>query len=221
MADIALVYRPDGVTIDAVRLDASLSETHSHEAEITEHPVDDGVNVSDHIRQKPDVLTIEGIFTNTQLSRDGITRAVETGGVIFETSVFDEESSVAGTVGYAEASYRKLVEAKEAGKLMSVVTGLRSYDSMAIQSISAPRNANIGDAVQFTIVLRHFRVVTSRTTKVEVREPRAKGKTKLGRQTAPAASDQAKAGGKKSMLIGGIQSVGLGSALDRYLPSGG
>jgi hypothetical protein len=215
MADLAIVYRPDGTSIDALRLDAALRETHTHEAEATEHPVEKGANITDHIRQKPDGLTIEGVFTNTQLSEDGVTRAIETGGVIFETTVLADEESRAGAVGYAEACYRKLVEAKEAGKLVSVVTGLRSYDNMAITSITVPRDATIGDAVQFTIVLKQIIIVSTRLTKVDVREPKPKGKTKLGRQAAGAASEPTKTKAK-SLLLQADEGL-AGGAVERFL----
>lgn len=44
-----------------LRLDATPSQSHSREVETTEHPVETGSAVTDHIRPKPRELQIEGV----------------------------------------------------------------------------------------------------------------------------------------------------------------
>lgn len=46
-------------------LDASIHETHTATSTVTDHPVERGSNVADHIRPDPDVLTMEAIISNT------------------------------------------------------------------------------------------------------------------------------------------------------------
>lgn len=46
-------------------LDASVHETHAATSTVTDHPVERGSNVADHIRPDPDQLTIEGHISNT------------------------------------------------------------------------------------------------------------------------------------------------------------
>jgi hypothetical protein len=48
-------------------LDASLREQHTGNSVITDHPVEFGANVADHIRAEPDMLVVEGIVSNTPL----------------------------------------------------------------------------------------------------------------------------------------------------------
>jgi hypothetical protein len=55
---------PRHVTIGDVWIDVSVREGHELQAEITEHPVEAGANVADHIRPLPAAITIEGIVTN-------------------------------------------------------------------------------------------------------------------------------------------------------------
>jgi hypothetical protein len=48
-------------------LDATTSETHEISAVVTDHPVEKGVNISDHVRPEPDVIKLEGVVSNTPI----------------------------------------------------------------------------------------------------------------------------------------------------------
>jgi hypothetical protein len=52
------------LTIGTIWIDVSLSETHSLSADVTEHPVEDGVNITDHVRPQPRTVQVEGLVTN-------------------------------------------------------------------------------------------------------------------------------------------------------------
>lgn len=58
-----------GVT-SAIFLDATLSENFTAEAEVTQHPVENGIDISDHIILKPKKLSIDGIISETPFSSD-------------------------------------------------------------------------------------------------------------------------------------------------------
>ena len=53
--------------VGLVELDASLSESHSMNATVTEYPVEEGADIADHIRRQPDTITISGIVSDTPL----------------------------------------------------------------------------------------------------------------------------------------------------------
>lgn len=55
------------VQIDTVVVDAAIREMHSSPVEITEHPVEDGSDISDHCHLKQRMLQIEGLITNQPL----------------------------------------------------------------------------------------------------------------------------------------------------------
>jgi hypothetical protein len=59
--------RPRHVEIGDIWIDVSVEESHEAEAEVSEHPVEIGANIADHIRPLPRVITIEGIVTNHPL----------------------------------------------------------------------------------------------------------------------------------------------------------
>lgn len=75
---------PANLTIGTIWIDVSISEKHSVGAEVSDHPVERGTNIADHIRPTPRTVQIEGLVTNhpieQPLSHAGSARALEGGG---------------------------------------------------------------------------------------------------------------------------------------------
>jgi hypothetical protein len=181
MAEIALIYRIKPTQIEDIELDATLSETHTASADITDHPVEQGANIVDHARRKPDGLMIEGLVSNTPLSRDQMRRYISAGGVELETATF--EDAPRGVLGYAERAFERL-KALVGARLVTVVTGLESYPNMMLESLSVPRDSKTGDALKFTATFKQVEIVTNKLTTVETRVPGAKKKKALGAKAA-------------------------------------
>ena len=175
---LTLIYRPSLAIIDTVTLDASLSEMHHGENEITEHPVETGADITDHINPKSDTVTIEGLVSNTPITATQNTRAVSSQGQQLQTTTQQEQP--AGKVGYAESAYRALLDIKDSGKIITIVTKLRTYTSMAMVSLDVPRNAQVGDVVRFTAVFKAIRTVQNQSFYTPVKTVIAQKKAKLG-----------------------------------------
>lgn len=120
----ALIKRPD---LEAIykryylpiwNFDATISESHTHTAEVTTHPVERGVDIADHIQIKPFNLTLDGIVTNTPLT-----------------------PGVQGSATRILELYDDLVSLFESKQLLDVVTGLKRYTNMVITSVKVPREA--------------------------------------------------------------------------------
>lgn len=201
----SLVFRDGPTKIESVEVDCSITEQHSGEVEVTEHPVEEGFNVSDHARPKPDALTMDAIVSNTPINRTQRKRVVQAFGFQFETSTLSDQRQ--GVASYAEAAYAKLRDLKDAGKVITVVTNLRTYDSMIITSLSVPRDARSGDALRFSIAFRQIRVVRNKSTrKVVAKDPKAQPKTKAGRATPKPTDESTK---KKSIAYSTAEKLGL------------
>jgi hypothetical protein len=170
-----------GTKIGVVELDASLSESHESVVAATKHPVERGSQITDHLRPEPVTLTIEGIVSNTPISRKQQVRAVAFGGSEFaSTSV---AASPYGVPGYAEEAFAKLREFQERGELLTVVTSLHTYENMALTKLTVPRDRSTGDALRFTATLEEIRFAENKTTSIVTpADPRAASKVKLGRQ---------------------------------------
>lgn len=187
MASVSIISRPNTTSIDAVELDCTVSELHQADVEITEHPTEEGADVTDHVRPKPVQLTLEGIISNTPINRTQARRVVDAQGTQLTTTSL--EDAIRGQVGYAEEAFVKLTEIKDEGRLITVVTPLKSYSNMVIRSLSVPRDARTGDALRFTAMLQEIRVVRNKTTTVvSSNEPKARKKRRRGHQNSKAAS---------------------------------
>lgn len=179
-SQLTLLYQPFSAIIDTLVLDASIKEEHISENDVTENPVEQGSATTDHIRQKPEELTIEGVVSNTPLSHLQVQRAVMASGASWVTSA--AVNYVRGQAGNAEAAYVTLRALRDGKNLITVVTALRTYDNMAILSLKVPRDKDTGDILKFEMKLKQVRIVTNAVTVVATKVPKAKPPQKLGSQ---------------------------------------
>jgi len=92
----------------------------------------------------------------------------------------------------AEAAYQKLTDLKNNGELVSVVTTLRQYDNMVIESFRTQRDAANGNQLNCVLTLREVLIAT--TQPAEVPTPaegvtNTTGPTERGEKPATAASE--------------------------------
>lgn len=170
---LTIFHQRTPAQIDAMELDATVSEQHAGEVDVTEDQVEVGANIVDHARPKPEQLTIEGVVTNTPLAPR--VRALD-----------------------PEIAYAKLREIKDKTKLVSIITPLRTYDNMLMTSLSVPRDRRTGDALRFTASFREVRFATSKVTATIVSE--ARPKAKLGSQVTKKTEEATATKSNKSAL---------------------
>lgn len=174
-----------------ITLDASVEEKHSFVTAVTDHPVEKGLNVSDHLRPEPIILQIEGVISNHPvfLLKDNSDGARETqvqvkGASPTIGSVFGRPVPIVGALvsgiplplptptgvvkGFDPEFDRvknvleQLLLIRTKGYLVSVVTTLKDYTQMAITSFDVPRNAALGNSLRFTMQLKEIRFGSSR-----------------------------------------------------------
>lgn len=174
MANITFLspVRAPGV-IGAITIDARLSESHSYSNEIPSFPVEEGVNISDHIRTTPEKISISGIITNYVVPKK----------VVVNTPFYKRESE-----GQPEKSTekKKTLEAfksflLQAGydpdrqpgtwnrkeiKELTVVSSLKTYSNMYISSMEFPVSPANGTSLYFNIDLVQVRTVRSAYSKI-------------------------------------------------------
>ncbi len=190
MAVLEVIFGvPTLAQIGVLTLDASLEETHTSASEVTEHPVEEGTNISDHIRRLPETLVINGVVTNHPL---------------FLLPSFTAPSPIQGDnlalSDRVKAAYDKLKEIHDAGTIVRVVTSLRDYTNMAITGFSVLRNAPNGDVLNATISMREIL-----TAKAEA--PETPLETRIvdqGKKVTKAADDAVAENANKSLLATGF-----------------
>lgn len=156
-------------------VDVSESETHAGEVDATDHPVEQGANITDHLRPKPRTLSITGLVSNTP---------------IVDNSNGDAGPFPMDQPGPAEAAYSMLEARRTAGKLHIVSTKLNTYQNMALISVSEPRDDKSGDALQFTLSFKEVLIVFNQTITVQTAQPQGQPKKPVGKKvTAPAVTN--------------------------------
>lgn len=176
---LALLYKATKAKIGAIELDASLTESHDAEVDVTEHPVERGVDVADHIRPKPETVTIEGLVSNRPIGLGGLSSIPVVGGFLT-----DNESR-------AQTALTKLIELKDSGTTLTLTTAIKKYENMVMTSLKYPRDAKLGGSVKFTAVFKRIHIVETKTTVLERFEKAVHGAKKPGGPQATGPADEA------------------------------
>lgn len=180
---------PDDDSGRIVTFDVIENELHESVVEVSDHPVEVGVNVSDHVRPLPERLSLTAYTTNTPIAINPFTQRGEhkaialnvpqwtvpvepTPGALYRAglqalgSLFGEPERVATVLVYADAfnaiyeTFEILQELQTNAVLLQIVTPIKVYEDMILERVAAPRNA--GDAgVAFGLDVRQLRVVES------------------------------------------------------------
>lgn len=153
-------------------LDVAVNEDHSFESEVTEHPVEIGADIADHVRARPITVTLEGIVSDTPI-----------GALAERRQQFTLVNGEAFALPSEEA-LAFLLALRDAREPVTIQTSLRSYESMMLQSLQVPRSASNGEALRFTATFVQVVIVTNQRTVVRVSVPRASNKVNRGNKAA-------------------------------------
>lgn len=159
--------------IDGYEIDIAESEEHDYENEVTEHPVESGADITDHVRARSIGLTVEGVVSDTPLEALAKRRneLVVIGGETFAKP--------------SEEAFARLLEISDTREPITVNTSLKTYTNMILERLSAPRNAGTGEALRFTATFKQIRLITNERTTVVVSVPRGSKKVNRGQAFSP------------------------------------
>lgn len=158
--------------VGTLDVDAVLREGNTEVSEITENPVELSADVTDHIRDKSDTLTIEFVITNTpveipQTNAEGVSGA------------FQKNSNSGGVTLQFSGEFNRVVSVRETlsrvrrqGLKWQVFSAVKTYSDFLLEQIQFSRDQNTGDAVSFVLQLKRVRFVSTRVVSVPVRRRR-------------------------------------------------
>lgn len=146
MADLVILKQGYNV-FNGFQLDCTLKETHTFENEVTDFPVEGGSTISDNIRRKPIEIMLECVVSNTPI-----------GVIALQGNHRPEAHPVEWLFDYFE----QMMERRET---VFIITSLRTYATMAIESITVPRDAKSGKAMFFTMRLKQIKFVANERRK--------------------------------------------------------
>lgn len=182
MAETSRYFAPLPTKIDTLELDAAVSELGSFDSEVSEHPVERGASVVDHIRPKPVIVRIDGVVSDTPTTQAQVARAGSVLGVSLDAPQL--------VPGYTDAVLAFLLDLRTNPRLVTIATKRRSYDDMALTSLSVPEDAATGDVLRFTATFRQVRQVTVRRVAFVTATPSTKPKVKAGTKPTATASPE-------------------------------
>lgn len=151
MAIEQIYFRPKR-SIGGFTADVTIEEQHNDSSTITDHPVERGAAVSDHIYRNPNQLTVVVGWSNSS-ARAG------------------------GDTGYVQRVYQQILALQATGTPFDVVTGKRRYRNMLIQAIATTTDAKTENVLILTVSMRSVIIVESKSTTVPPREVQAEPET--------------------------------------------
>ncbi|MEI6806055.1 MAG: phage baseplate protein [Myxococcaceae bacterium] len=167
---VSMIFDKPKAAIGQVILDVAISETHTLQTRATEHPVESGCNMIDHIQILPDSIQLDGIISNTPTAFLG-------------TTFFDSGN-------YADEAFRQLEELMKSGQPVQIVTSLKTYRDMALENLTIKRTAANSDALCFSCSAKQIRMVESKIINIpKPKVKRAQPKKSLGKQPATEVSE--------------------------------
>src|SRR5882724_7834184 len=196
---MGLLKQPDRVRLDVITVDATIQETHALEADITEHPVEQGANITDHIRPKLKRYTIDGIISNTPIGPTGeLSDSLHTGALAlgvtlpsFPTSYDVDLARSAGATTRAKASFEKLIALLDAGQVITIHTPLKDYPSMALETVNVVRDPKTSSGgIRIQVICKEIRTVAALKTVISALPASAQPATDAGTQNPSVASSK-------------------------------
>ena len=207
--------RPNGIPKVVIVFDVVQSEVPEFQADVTDVPVEEGPEVSDHIQLRNPMLKLQGIISQTPIDIEGQVLNLLSGGIEALTSpasrsnflnagattlggiagaslLGNSSQSVVG--GLTDAIARSsLLSAYERRARFSVVTKRQQFDNMVIQKMSFPRDQSTGDALAFQLEFKEIKIARPFTINIEnvgdSVDATATSEVKLGSQATSAVSD--------------------------------
>ncbi len=132
-------------------MDASVREVHSVAGEVSDHPVESGIDIVDNYRVLPRLLEVEAVITDTPL-------AVGLPGASLITSAAavingDEKPSV--------NAWQELQRYFDQAVVLTIETSLQTYDNMVLTSLDITRDASTANGLHFTFSAREVLFATT------------------------------------------------------------
>lgn len=213
---VALLYLGDAEDIadgiEILKIDATKAEEHSFKAKATQHEVEDGANISDHVIKTGRMVNIDGVISDDPITIaaaaignlagiagslvEGIGGAVATGAVskLGSELISNGSKPSKDAMDILEGIYENNIP-------LMITTSIKTYTNMIMESLSIPRNSRNANALEFKATFREIRIVESEVTDIPPSSTTVDGAIKE------------QAGGKKPSIAPDTQTESSGSSL--------
>lgn len=187
-------------------LDATMKEDPTYEAKVTDHPVERGSVVSDHVTVAPFGITVEGYVSDYPILLEG------------RTAEEEESLSDAAAKGASDSKdnpfrarpaevFGMLQDALVNKRLVSLQTPRGNYDSLILIRLSAPTDPKDGAALKVSMTFRELQTAATQTIAMKA-PPSAPGASKDKGEKSAKEADAASGGRPKSAAAAMVDAGG-------------
>jgi hypothetical protein len=132
-------------------LDAALTEDEEYKNRVTVFPVENGLDISDHIRQEPDEFKVEGVVSDTPDYSDAIDGQ-------YSGSAYRALLAMVGRDYVSRETDPIPTNEYPAPIMVDVISKFRVFTDMFLETLHIPRTVNTGDTIQFTAHFKKVRI---------------------------------------------------------------
>jgi len=177
-----LTNRNDPVTIGDTEVEVTIEENHDYTNTVTKYPVEEGFDISDHIHQEPEAITVSGVFSDTPLPlRDGkLSPFIIGAGELNTQKALEELLAIAGRVLPKQEKVTGIIERQidptntvvvpekvAEPQVVDIVSGLRIYTNMICISLKFRRDRTTGQSLPFTMTFQKLYTVASEVVAID------------------------------------------------------
>lgn len=178
----SLFYKVAGYFVGSIKFDLLLNESHSLESTVTEHQVENGATVSDHIHQMPRKGSLIGLVTNhpivnhpvlpdeflKKLNAIGKSNfaqdIVNTYGAAFGYRqdggpTKEDFANLERPEGRAKTTWSRFKVFMDKKIPVTIVTGLDTYTDVVVTKVGTDRDGKTGDCLQFRVEFQEIKFV--------------------------------------------------------------
>jgi hypothetical protein len=186
---LVIMYTGAGGSPVSIDFDCASSEDYQATANVSDHPVETGPDVSDYVRANNDTITVEATATNApiEIKTFGMSGATMATGPIaldlgngqsISASVF-KSSQAFDRVRAIDAA---LLALRDNGTVCTVQLTLRTLQNCVVQSYRVKLDETTGDALAVTIDFRKIRIASTTRVAAQTTTRRAQRTVSRGKQ---------------------------------------
>lgn len=168
-------YGVGKITFDLIK-----SETHNYRSNITDHKIEDGSTISDHIENELENGTVNGLISNYSLRIGEI------------------------TTNRAQDTFEALVELWKKKTTVTIVTVLKVYNDVVISAMPFMRDTSQGESLPISVSFRKLNIVTLQEITLELSVKINDLDSDLNKQIAPEMDIGETVGEIENNIVGGV-----------------
>lgn len=145
---VGRLFFPREYSIGDIEIDSILSEAHSSTAQVTSYPVESGGSMADHIVVDPSTVIIRGVVSDISSNE-----FIDYGMIGLSKEISDDAKGKESKTR-SQLVWAQLRDAQSKRELISIQTGLRLYENMAIVALQVDQDKDTSLSLHFTATLK-------------------------------------------------------------------